>query len=94
MKLQDKIDEFRDRQVKMIELAKECNTQVEACREESQSRADAIQSEFETKRAQFLAPLDQARSVYNADIKAAFGLSDGERSNVLDLVQLVATVSG
>ena len=87
------IESFKSRQQTILDLNAAFIKEADAFGEECQARIDAIKAEFETKKAELGAEFEKAKTSYKADLKAAFGVTDGESANILDLVQLIHRVS-
>lgn len=79
---QEQISYFKAKQEEIMRLSVE----FEKKRHEIETRANA-----ELESAQF--PLRDAGEKYRAEMKAVFGVTDGERINVLDVVELIDKVS-
>lgn len=87
------IASFKARQQTILDLNAEFIKQADAFGEECQSRIEAIKTEFEVKKAELGAEFEKAKASYKADMKTAFGVTDGESANILDLVQLIRRVT-
>lgn len=87
--LSDKVASFKERQTNIMILHDEMTKAVNALGDQCQERVNAINTEFEVKKAEFGQALEAAKTSYKADLKEAFGVTDGESANILDLVQLI-----
>lgn len=93
MSLIDQVAEFKAKQIEIINLNDEAQGKLAKLQSESQAKLDAVHAEFETEKAKILAPLDQKREEYKKEMKAAFGVTEGETATILDLVQLIHRVT-
>jgi uncharacterized small protein (DUF1192 family) len=93
MSVSDKVQEFKARQTKIIGLNDEYNQAMDKVNTEFDDRLAALKNEFELKKAETSAELDKETAAYKADMKAAFGVTDGERTNILDVVELITRVA-
>lgn len=89
----DTIESFKVRQQTILDLNVEFVKKSDEFGEDCQSRIEAIKTEFEVKKAELGAEFEKAKASYKADLKAAFGVTDGESANILDLVQLIYRVA-
>lgn len=79
--LKEKLDYFRVKQTDMMKL----NAELEPKRRE-------IQEEFNKRMTELNAPLVKMGEEYKAELKAFCGITDGERTNVLELLSAVEKV--
>lgn len=89
----EKIASFKERQAEIMKLDAQYNIKVDELKQDCENRIDAIKTEFEVKKAELSAEPSKAIEQYKADLKAEFGVTDGERANILDIVQLIDRVS-
>lgn len=92
--LKEKISSFKARQQKIMQLSAQYVAKVDEISTECQNRIDAIKTEFETRKAEASSEFEKEKDSYKADLKTAFGVTDGESANILDLVQLIGRVAG
>jgi Skp family chaperone for outer membrane proteins len=90
--LVDKIAEFKARQKKIMELHAEFVAKSDAFGAECESRMEAIKTEYEVKKAELAAEFEKEKAFYKADLKAQFGITDGDQANILDVVELILRV--
>lgn len=93
MNILETIESFKARQKIILDLNAEFVKRADEFGEECQSRIEAIKTEFEVKKAELGAEFEKAKEAYKSDMKAAFGVTDGENANILDLVQLIHRVA-
>jgi uncharacterized small protein (DUF1192 family) len=93
MSVSDKVQEFKARQTKIIAINDAFNEKMEVLGAEFDEKVNALKSEFELKKAEISTELDKETAAYKADLKAAFGVTDGEKLNVLDMVEMINRIS-
>lgn len=79
--LTEKLDYFKGKQKKILEMS-----------EDFEKKKAEVVSEANAKLAELAAPLEKAKEEYKAELKAFAGVTDGERINVLDVIEMVGRV--
>lgn len=90
----EQVKAFREKQSKIMELHKAYEEAVNKVGADCESRIEAIKTEYEVKKAELGQELERAKSEYKAAVKAAFGVTDGETINVIDMVEFISRVTG
>ena len=88
-----KIASFKERQSQILALSAEFEEASGALADDCQGRIDAIKTEFEVKKAELASELEKAKEAYKADVKAAFGVTDGEPLNIVQMVEFIHRVA-
>lgn len=91
--LDEKIASFKDKQAEIMKLHEQYRVEMDKVTQDCESRIEAIKTEHEVKKAELSQGVDKAKADYKAAVKDAFGVTDGETINVLDMVQFIQRVS-
>lgn len=89
MRHEEILKSFRDRQKEILDLNQEIEPKKEALIREFKEKAAELENSYRVKVDELTKPLDHAREKYKADLKAFAGITDGEKTNVLDVVELI-----
>lgn len=87
--LEQKITYFKQLQTEIMELHKEAESKTHALESEFKEKVTALEIEYTTKNNEVTRELDNKKEKYRAELKATFGMTDGEKTNVLDVIQAV-----
>ena len=77
---------------KLIEMRAK-KAEIQAMERDVQPRLESLKAEYDEKTQAILEPLIKKAEEYKAELKAAFGITDGERTDVLDTVSMVLRVA-
>lgn len=78
----DKIEYFKSKQAQMMALQKVAT-----------EKTSALKAEFEAKVMEAEKDLRNAYELYRAEVKAWCGITDGEKTNIIDLLEAMHKIS-
>ncbi len=87
--VQEKITYFKQKQAEIVTLNAEFEARRREIVEQYETATKILKEEAEQKLQTAEQPLKEAGEKYKAELKAFAGITDGERSNVLDLIQTI-----
>jgi dsDNA-specific endonuclease/ATPase MutS2 len=88
----EKIAYFKQKQTEILEINQGFEKRKAEILEQYQNAKKVLEEEAEQKLAEAQKPLQEAGEKYRAELKAFAGITDGEKSNVLDLIQAILKV--
>lgn len=89
-KLQEKIEEFKAKQDEIKKLHDEIEPKRQNLIQEYAKNQEEMQKVCNEKIIELMKPLLDLSEKYRAEMKAEFGITDGEKFNVLQVVELVS----
>ena len=88
--LEQKLTYFKQKQTEILALEAEVMPKRQALQKEGNEKIQAVQEEYTQKMNELNAPLIAAGEKYKAELKAFCGITDGEKTNVLELLSAFA----
>ena len=85
----EKIEYFEKKQAEMLAFSAELNPKIEELEAEFASMVDQLKAEYQDKIDVVKKPLIEMGEIYRAELKVFAGFTDGEKTNVLDVVRFV-----
>ncbi len=94
MSMLNKLIELRARKAEIEALDKALAPKRLDLKSEFEAKERALQEEFNSRLQEMQAPLVKKAEEYKAECKQAFGITEGERIDVLDTVSMVLRLAG
>jgi hypothetical protein len=87
-----KISDFKAKQLEVRAAHAEFVVKEKQLLDEYNAKADAMKAEFEEKNDANSKEFRSLQEKYKAEVKATFGITDGEKSDILSVVEMVQKV--
>ena len=91
-KLSEQLDYFKRRQVEILEMETSIANDIQSMISEHEKKQTDLKKMYEDQIEELQKPLKNKAELYKAELKAWLGFTDGEKSNVLQMIEGVAKV--
>lgn len=92
--IEEKFTYFKQKQAEITALYNEVEPKKQALIQEAQAKAKEIDVEYTAKIDELLKPLNNLTEKYKAELKAWAGITDGEKTNVLEMLMATHRLTG